>query len=153
MANSILGGMRELLLANSELERYRVRFTDLTRTSIYLQAAPQGLDLTGGIVIVLEDLSNLTDRTTESRMFESNINIIFFGTDPDLLVETILPLLFDILDDEESRYKVNQHEVHNCEILNFRLMLEEGLDGAGNNIYALSVECKVDSNRIRKGSE
>lgn len=153
MANSLLGALRALLLSNSELEKHRIMMPGQERTSVYLQKAPDGLDLSRGIVIVLDDVSNNKDRTTEALMFDSTVSVVIFSSNADLLVEAILPLLWDILEDEERQMDISQHAVTNLEIINHRLMLEENCDKFGNDIYALTVECKIEHMRSRKGSE
>lgn len=157
MANSILGGLRDVLLKNSELEKLRnimPTAAGLVRTSIYFQKAPDGLDLSKGVVIYLDDVSNvIRDRTGEALIFESSVNVIFHSNDAELLAERVLPLLYDILQDEELQMDVKQHVVTNLEIMSHRLMLEDTCDMFDNDSYVLSVECRIEHNRSRKGSE
>lgn len=154
MANSILGGLRDILLKNSLLEKLRNVMSNGVRTSVYFQKAPDGLDLSKGIVNYLDDVSNaITERTTEALIFESSVNIIFHSNDAELLAERVMPLMFDIIQDEELQMVVAQHEVTNLEIMSHRLMLEDTCDEFGNDSYVLSVECRIEHNRSRKGSE
>lgn len=125
---------------------------------VWYALAPDQLDITEGGILVLEHQGMTREKTTESVMERTKINLLYFAYDLRLLDEIIVPWAVAAFDDGEDETKSPVLSINGCNIVSVDIAeddqiimgLEAYRDKNGNNVYSATVPIAILTEKPRQ---
>ena len=96
MANTPLSAVKEIHQNDETISQY-------ISQGVWYAVAPDQIDITSGGLLVLEHRGTVREKTTESVMERTKINLLYFCNDMRLLDEIIVPWAVAAFDDAEDQ--------------------------------------------------
>ena len=140
MATTPLSAIRELHENDETIKQY-------ISQGVWYALAPDKLDITQGGVLVLEHQGTIQDKTTESVMERTRINLLYFYNDLRLLDEIVVPWAVAAFDDSEDETKAPVLSISGVNLISVDVAEDEPIimgveayqDKNGNNVYSATV--------------
>jgi len=146
------------LSAVKEMHENDETITQYISQGIWYATAPDQIDITAGGLLILEHKGTVREKTTESIMERTEINLLYFTYDLRLLDEIIVPWAIAAFDDSEDETKSPVLSIDGCNIVSADIAeddqiimgLEAYRDKNGNNVYSATVPIVILAEKPRQ---
>lgn len=151
MATTPLSAVKEIHQNDETISQY-------ISQGVWYAVAPDQIDITAGGLLVLEHRGTVREKTTESVMERTKINLLYFYSDLNLLDEIIVPWAVAAFDDAEDQTKGPVLSINGCNIVSVDIAeddpiimgLEAYRDKNGNNVYSATVPLAILTEKPRQ---
>jgi len=125
---------------------------------VWYALAPDQIDITAGGILVLEHQGTTREKTTESIMERTRINLLYFCNDMRLLDEIVVPWAVAAFDDAEDQTKAPVLSINGANIVSVDVAEDDQIimgveayrDKNGNNVYSATVPIVILAEKPRQ---
>jgi len=152
MAATVLASIKEMHNNDETVRKYITQ-------GVYYAVAPDSLDITQGGVLVINHQGTTREKTTESVMEITDVDLIYYYNQLEDLDQYVVPWAIAAYDDQEDAQDggvlsidgANSVSVDVAEEKPIQMGLEATSDKAGNNVFSVTIPLRVWVERPRTG--
>lgn len=151
MATTPLSAVKEIHQNDETISQY-------ISQGVWYALAPDQIDITAGGILVLEHQGTTREKTTESIMERTRINLLYFCNDMRLLDEIVVPWAVAAFDDAEDQTKAPVLSINGANIVSVDVAEDDQIimgveayrDKNGNNVYSATVPIAILTEKPRQ---